>query len=99
MPVLMTLCAIAPIGYALHYSGVSELVKVTRWISAAFFIAALTSTLIFNVPINPAAGKWDPDNPPDHLKVRNKRETFQGIKSWLLLLGLITIRAAVALEI
>ena len=73
MPVLMTLCVIAPIGYALHYSGTSEPVRLTRWIAAACFVAALTSTAIFNVPINLATGKWDPENPPQNRKeIRNR---------------------------
>jgi uncharacterized membrane protein len=99
MPVLMTLCVIAPIGYALHSSGTSEPVKLARWIAAAFFIAALTSTAIFNVPINLATAKWDPDNPPEDWKeIRNKWERFQGIRSWFLLLGFISICMAVSLE-
>ena len=99
MPVLMTLCVIAPIGYALHSSCTSDPVKFTRWIAAGFFIAALTSTAIFNVPINLATGKCDPDNPPENWKeIRNKWERFQGIRSWLLLLGFIFIFAAVSLD-
>jgi Domain of unknown function (DUF1772) len=99
MPVLMTLCVIAPIAYALHYSGTNEPVKFTRWIAAAFFTAALTFTAIFNVPINLATGKWDPDDPPKNWKqIRNKWERFQGIRSWFLLLGFIAICVAVSVE-
>ena len=99
MPVLMTLCVIAPIGYALHHSGTSEPVRLTRWIAAACFVAALTSTAIFNVPINLATGKWDPENPPQNWKeIRNRWETFQGIRSWFLLLGFLFTCVAVSLE-
>jgi hypothetical protein len=99
MPVLMTLCAIAPVGYALHYTGTNEHERIVRWIAAAFFVAALASTVIFNVPINLATGKWDPDNPPHNWKeVRNRWEKFQGIRSWFLLFGFISICLAASLE-
>jgi hypothetical protein len=73
MPVLMTLCVIAPIGYALHYSGMSEPVRLTRWVAAACFVAALTSTAIFNVPINLATGKWDPEKSTSELEGNSKQ--------------------------
>lgn len=73
MPVLMTLCVIAPIGYALHHSGTSEPVRLTRWIAAACFVAALTSTAIFNVPINLATGKWDPEKSTSELEGNSKQ--------------------------
>jgi hypothetical protein len=99
MPVLMTLCMIVPIGYALHYAGPSGAVKLTRWIAAAFFAAALTFTVILNVPINLATGKWDPNNPPTNWKeIRSKWERAQGVRSWLLLLGFLSVCAAVSLE-
>ena len=99
MPVLMTLCVIVPIAYALHYAGPSGSVKLTRWVAAAFFAAALTFTVILNVPINLATGKWDPNNPPTKWKeIRNKWERAQGVRSWLLLLGFLSVCAAVSLE-
>ena len=82
MPVLMTVCAIAPIGYALHYSGSNEQERFVRWAAAAFFVAALVSTIVFNVPINRATGKWDVENlPEDWKKIRDRWERFQGIRS------------------
>jgi hypothetical protein len=32
------------------------------------YIAALTSTVIFNVPVNLATGRWDPKHPPEDWK-------------------------------
>ena len=45
-------------------------------------------TLIVNVPINVATGRWDAQNPPaDWDQQRREWELFQGLRSWLLLLG------------
>ncbi len=99
MPILMTLCVIVPIAYALHYAGPSGSVKLTRWLTAAFFTAALTFTVILNVPINLATGKWDPNNPPQNWReIRNKWERAQALRSWLLLFGFLSICVAVSLE-
>lgn len=99
MPVLMTLCAIVVVSYALHYSGANDYARLTRWTAATFFVAALTFTIIFNVPINLATGKRNPDNPPPNWKeIRNKWERFQAIRSWLLLLGFASTCVAVSLE-
>ena len=97
MPILMALCVIAAIAYALHEAGTSGPVRLTRWIAAALFAAALTFTIILNVPINLATAKWDADRPPENWKeIRNKWEKFQALRSWLLLLGFITLCAAVS---
>ncbi len=62
------------------------------------YIAALTSTVIFNVPINLATGRWDPEHPPDDWKsVRNRWEFFQGLRSWLLLIGFVLACAGFAI--
>jgi len=61
------------------------------------FAAALASTLVFNVPINLATGRWDPDDPPaDWKQTRNRWELFQGLRSWLLLLGFVLVSVGFA---
>jgi uncharacterized membrane protein len=63
-----------------------------RWAAAGSLIAALVSTIIVNVPINAATGRWDPARPPaDWKATRNRWEVFQGVRSWLLLAGFILI--------
>jgi uncharacterized membrane protein len=97
MPVLMTLCVIAPVAYAIAYHGSDFRQYIVRWIAAVLFILALIFTLIFNVPINLATARWDPSAPPDNWKAtRNKWEFCQGIRSWLLLLGFLSVSIAVS---
>ncbi len=89
MPVGMTLCVVLAIVSATGADGSSQL---WRWLSAAAFVLALASTIVFNVPINLATGKWDADNPPaDWKQTRNRWEFFQGLRSWLLLLGFVLV--------
>lgn len=48
----------------------------------------LVSTIIFNVPINLATGRWNANNPPENWReTRNHWEFFQGLRSWPLLIG------------
>jgi uncharacterized membrane protein len=59
----------------------------------------LISTIIFNVPINLATGRWDPMNPPsDWKQVRTRWEFFQGVRSWLLLIGFVLLSLALTLK-
>lgn len=92
MPVLMTLCVILIISYAVRLNDVAGTARIIRWASAISFIAALVSTAIFNVPINLATGRWDADNPPEKWKeTRSRWEFFQGLRSWLLLTGFVLL--------
>ena len=69
-----------------------------RWAAAGAWIAALTSTVIFNVPVNLATGRWDPAHPPENWKqVRDRWEFFQGLRSWLLLAGFVLTCAGFAI--
>ena len=89
MPVGMTLCVVLAITLAVSAEGDSLL---WRWLAAGSFVLALVSTVIFNVPINLATGKWDAENPPPAWKeTRNKWEFFQALRSWLLLIGFVLI--------
>jgi hypothetical protein len=70
---------------------------VTSFRRVAAFTAALISTFIFNVPINLATRRWQSDNRPSNWKqIRDRWEFFQGVRSWLLLIGFLLISLAVA---
>ena len=98
MPVLMTLCVVLSVSYAIRLNGAEGSARLVRWASTASFCAALVSTIIFNVPINLATGKWDAARPPeDWKKTRDRWEFFQGLRSWLLLLGFVLLCLAVTL--
>ena len=90
MPIGMTLTVVFAITNAAQGPGPDAL----AWLAAAAFTAALISTIAVNVPINLATGRWDANNPPHNWEAtRNRWETFQGIRSWLLLIGFILICA------
>ena len=94
MPVLMTLCVVLSIVRATRAVHANALL----WLSAGAFTIALVTTLLFNVPINRATGKWDPAKPPENwMEARNKWEFFQGLRSWLLLIGFVLQCAAVSI--
>ncbi len=99
MPVLMTLCVILSISYAINLNSVEGTARYVRWASAISFTVALVSTIIFNVPINAATGKWDAENPPENWKeIRNRWEFFQALRSWLLLIGFVLLSLAMTLH-
>lgn len=99
MPVFMTLCVILTVAYAIQMNDQQSLARSVRWAAAAAFTLALISTIIFNVPINLATGRWDPKNPPsDWKQVRTRWEFFQGIRSWLLLIGFVLLSLALTLK-
>ncbi len=92
MPVGMTLCVVLAVSAATGADGDGRL---WHWLAAASFVAALASTVVFNVPINLATGRWDADNPPpDWKQTRDKWEFFQGLRSYLLLLGFVLVCVA-----
>src|SRR5438105_1537303 len=81
MPVLMTLCAILSVSDAISLNSIEPAAHILRWASAVLFIGALVSTIIFNVPINLATGRWDTSYPPEKWKeIRNRWEFFQGLR-------------------
>jgi hypothetical protein len=97
MPILMFLSVVLSIAYAIRLSGVGGGASGIRWSSATAFVAAVAFTVIFNVPINLATGHWDPQKPPDDWKqIRNRWEFFQGVRSWLLLIGFVLLCLSVA---
>ena len=99
MPVLMTLCVVLSFAYAMQLRWEQGMGDIVRWAAALVFLAALVSTLIFNVPINLATERWDPQSPPSNWRqTRNRWEFFQGFRSWLLLTGFILICLAVAMR-
>jgi hypothetical protein len=70
-----------------------------RWLAVAAFGLSLASTIVFNVPINLATGRWDASAPPANWKTtRNRWEFFQGVRSWLLLAGFVLISIGFAVR-
>ncbi len=99
MPVFMTLCVILAVAYAIQMNDQQSLARSVRWAAAAAFTLALISTIIFNVPVNLATGRWDPKNPPsDWKQIRTRWEFFQGVRSWLLLIGFVLLSLALTLK-
>jgi uncharacterized membrane protein len=97
MPVLMTATLALGVANALATGGQGGPAG-WRWAAAGAYIAALTSTVIFNVPVNLATGRWDPQHPPENWKqARNRWEFFQGLRSWLLLAGFVLTCAGFAI--
>jgi uncharacterized membrane protein len=96
MPVGMTLCVILAVIDATASAGEGG-PRLWRWLAAASFGLSLASTLVFNVPINLATGRWDADNPPtDWTATRDRWEFFQGVRSWLLLAGFVLVAVGFA---
>lgn len=92
MPVGMTLCVVLAITNATRAGGGDDGSQLWHWLAATAFVLALASTIVFNVPINLATGKWDAENPPPEWKqTRNRWEFFQGLRSWLLLIGFVLV--------
>ena len=99
MPVFMTLFVVVAIAYAIQMNGQQGLARGVRWAAAVAFTLALISTIIFNVPVNLATGRWDPKNlPSDWKQTRTRWEFFQGVRSWLLLIGFVLLSLALTLK-
>jgi uncharacterized membrane protein len=99
MPTLMTLSVLLSVGYASHMRHHAGPARWVFWAAAASFVAALVSTIVFNVPINAATGRWDAANPPPGWKeTRNRWEFFQGVRSWFLLVGFVLLCLAVTMR-
>jgi uncharacterized membrane protein len=92
MPVGMTLSPVLAASTAA--SGTT-----TSWLATGSTIClgvALVTTIAVNVGINRDTGTWDTEQPPDNWRQTRRRwELFQGIRSWLLLVGFALLAAAV----
>jgi uncharacterized membrane protein len=97
MPLLMTLCSVIGVSYLVYVWRLGGSQQLLAALSAVSFGASVVSTIIFNVPINLATGKWDAEHPPEDWKnTRDKWEFFQGLRSWLLLIGFVFLAATIA---
>jgi hypothetical protein len=78
--------------YAVNHWQPADRARYVRGAAALCFVAALVSTLSFNVPINAATARWNAaEPPPDWKATRNRWEFFQAVRSWLLLLGFVLL--------
>ena len=60
MPIGMTLTLVLAIAFASNRAGTAG----WSWAAVAAFAASLVFTIIVNVPINLATGRWDAEHPP-----------------------------------
>lgn len=91
MPILMPASVVLAITNAVLAVGEGGPV-LWRWLAAGTLGAAVAVTVILNVPINLATGRWDPESPPpDWKRTRNRWEIAQGIRSTLLLIGFVLL--------
>ena len=97
MPVGMTLCLVLAITDAARRGGEAG-PPAWRWLAVGAFGLSLASTIAFNVPINLATGRWDADDlPADWKATRERWEFFQGVRSWLLVVGFVLVSAGFAI--
>ena len=100
MPILMPLTLIVAVSFAISVWDEGGWIRGLAAAAALSLAAAVISTVVVNVPINLATGKWDPDDPPaDWKQTRARWERFQGVRSWLLLAGFVLICACVAVRL
>lgn len=84
-PILMPLTGVALIVHA-AWGGGEGGSSLGRWLAVLPWAIATVTTLVVNVPINVATGKWDPANPPEEWELLRRRwDLFQAVRSWLLL--------------
>ena len=84
-PILMPLGGVVLIVHAAWGGGAGG-PALWRWLAVVAWAAATATTLIVNVPINSATGRWNPDRPPaDWKQLRRRWELFQAVRAWLLL--------------
>lgn len=98
MPVLMT----ASMALAIANAGIGGGAggpALWRGLGAGALTVALVTTVLVNVPINLATGRWDPEQPPEGWRAtRNRWELFQGLRSWLLLAGFVFLCVGFAIN-
>lgn len=91
MPVAMPLSAVLGVLRAVHGPGPAWL----TWSAAVALVVSVITTVVVNVGINLATGRWDPEDPPeDWRRTRERWELWQGVRSWLLLAGFLLLCAA-----
>jgi hypothetical protein len=92
MPAAMTLTPVLAGSCALAAEGRARALAQS---ATAVTLLALVTTIAVNVGINRATGRWDVDHPPANWAATRRRwDTFQGVRSWLLLGGFVLLAAA-----
>ena len=90
-PILMPLGGLILIVYA-AWGGGEGGPSIWRWLAIAAWAIATATTLLVNVPINAATGKWEPHNPPqDWTELRRQWDVFQAVRAWLLLVAFVLV--------
>jgi uncharacterized membrane protein len=98
MPVLMPVCVILTVGFAMLPQEIGDFERVIRMITALMLIIATITTIVFNVPINKEIKAWQASSPPSDWQEKRKRWMFyQAIRSWLLLFGFVLVCFSVAI--
>lgn len=99
MPILMPLSVILTLSFALFTNELGSFELTARFTTAGMFILATFITIRFNVPINKEIKQWDADNPPsDWKEIRKQWMFFQSVRSWLLLIGFVSLCFSMAIS-
>ena len=87
MPIGMFLISVLSIVTAISVADAGQPVRVA---GAVLVAASIVTTVIVNVPINIATGRWDAAHPPaDWRRIRARWERFQAIRGWLQVAGFV----------
>lgn len=102
MPVLMIASLIAAWAYGISQWDAEGMLRSLGITAAVAFTLATVVTVANMVPINVKTLKWNPEKPPANWqKLRHKWELYQGVRTYLMVLGfaLICVSAAVAISL
>jgi uncharacterized membrane protein len=97
-PILMPLSGLMLIAHAVWSKGEGG-PPIWRWLAVIAWLTATLTTLIVNVPINVATAKWNPESPPEDWKsLRQRWESFQAFRAWLLLAAFLMLCLGFAVQ-
>ena len=94
-PILMPATGVVLVAHAVAAGGAGAL-PWWRWSAVAAWALATVTTLVVNVPINAATGRWDPEHPPENWRqLRRRWDTFQAVRAWLVLAAFVLLSIGV----